>query len=289
MRILILGGDGMLGHQLLSHMSKKHAVKVTVRQNLAAYAPYGLFNSGNTQADVDVRAIDRLIEVMAGFQPQAVINAVGVIKQRSSAKDSITSIEINALFPHRLALLCQAVGARLIHLSTDCIFSGKMGPYRESDEPDADDLYGRSKLLGEVNQSHCLTLRTSMIGRELSRKKSLLEWFLAQKATVKGFKRAIFSGFTTIELSRIIEMMIDNYPEASGIYHVSADPISKFDLLGMVNAHRSDPLAILPDEDLVCDRSLDSTRFKNEFGYRPPDWETMINELFDDRQRQAHK
>lgn len=282
MRILILGGDGMLGHQLLRHMTKKHEVKVTVRQDLAAYEPYGLFNSGNTCAGIDVRSIDRLIEVIASFRPQAVVNAVGVIKQRPSAKDSITSIEINALFPHRLAMLCKASGARLIHLSTDCIFSGRKGLYRESDTPDADDLYGRSKLLGEVDDNHCLTLRTSMIGRELLRKKSLLEWFLAQKGTVNGFKRAVFSGFTTIELSRIIEMIVCSYPQASGIYHVSADPISKFDLLEKVNVHLDHPLSILPDEGLVCDRSLDATNFKNEFGYRPPDWETMINELFED-------
>lgn len=282
MRILILGGDGMLGHQLLRHMTKKHEVKVTVRQDLAAYEPYGLFHSANTCAGIDVRSIDRLIEVIAGFRPQSVINAVGVIKQRASAKDSITSIEINALFPHRLAVLCKASGARLIHLSTDCIFSGRKGLYQESDTPDADDLYGRSKLLGEVGDNHCLTLRTSMIGRELLRKKSLLEWFLAQKGTVKGFKQAVFSGFTTIELSRIIDMLICDYPEASGVYHASADPISKFDLLEMVNAHLNHPVSILPDEGLVCDRSLDSTTFRNDFRYQPPSWKAMINELFED-------
>jgi dTDP-4-dehydrorhamnose reductase len=151
--------------------------------------------------------------------------------------------------------------------------------YAETDLPDAQDLYGRSKLLGEVNAPHCLTLRTSMIGWELSRKKSLLEWFLAQEGTIKGFKRAIFSGFTTIELSRLIEMMLRKYPQAGGIHHVSADPISKFDLLSMIKARLNLPIAIAPDEEFVCDRSLDSTKFRREFDYQPPTWDAMLDEL----------
>lgn len=282
MQILILGGDGMLGHQLLKHLSDYQHVKVTVRQDLAAYEAFGLFHAGNTYAGIDVRSTDRLIEIFADFHPQIVINAIGVIKQRPGAKESIPSIEINALFPQRLALLCQAAGARMIHLSTDCVFSGKKGMYGEEDVPDAEDLYGRSKLLGEVDAPNCLTLRTSMIGRELSRKKSLLEWFLAQEGIIKGFKRAIFSGFTTIELSRIIEMMLLKYPEAYGIYHVSADPISKFDLLSMIKERLNFSIAIEPDEDFVCDRSLDSTKFLSEFGYKPPSWEAMLAELCED-------
>ena len=282
MRILILGGDGMLGHQLLKHLAKCHEVKVTVHQNLAAYEQYGLFHSGNTFAGIDVRSTDRLIEVLADFHPQTVINAVGIIKQRPSAKESIPSIEINSLFPHRLAVLCEDTGARMLHLSTDCVFCGKKGMYREEDVPDAEDLYGRSKLLGEVDNANCLTMRTSMIGRELSRKKSLLEWFLAQTGKIKGFKRAIFSGFTTIELSRIIEKIIVDYPEADGLYHVSAEPISKFGLLVLIKNRLKLPTEIEPDEDFVCDRSLDSTKFRQTFDYSPPSWEDMVNELCED-------
>ena len=170
----------------------------------------------------------------------------------------------------------------MIHLSTDCVFSGKKGNYREDDPSDALDLYGKSKYLGEVNEHHCVTLRTSMIGREIYRKKSLLEWFLAQKGSIKGFKKAIFSGFTTKELSRIIEMILTQYPDASGIYHVSSDPISKFDLLSLIKDGLKLPVEIIPDRSFVCDRSLDSSRFRQEFNYNPPTWEEMIKELCKD-------
>jgi dTDP-4-dehydrorhamnose reductase len=279
MRILILGGDGMLGHQLFKHLSKEHEVKVTLRQNLSAYEKFNLFFPENTFAGIDVRLTDQLLEVFGEFQPQAIVNAVGIIKQRLSSKEIIPSLEINSLFPHRLAVLCKAIGARIIHLSTDCVFSGKKGNYREEDPSEAVDLYGKSKYLGELNEQHCLTFRTSMIGRELSRKKSLLEWFLAQKGSIKGFKKAIFSGFTTQELSRIIEMILKQNPTASGIYHVSSDPISKYDLLFLIKDRLQLPIEIIPDESFVCDRSLDSSRFRQEFNYNPPPWEKMVEEL----------
>ena len=279
MRILILGGDGMLGHQLFKHLSKKHEVKVTLRQNLSVYEKFNLFFPENTFAGIDVRLTDQLLEVFGEFQPQAIVNAVGIIKQRLTSRESIHSLEINSLFPHRLAILCKAIGARMIHLSTDCVFSGTKGNYREEDPSDAVDLYGKSKYLGELNEQHCITLRTSMIGRELYRKKSLLEWFLAQKGSIKGFKKAIFSGFTTQELSRIIEMILKQNPTASGIYHVSSDPISKYDLLSLINKRLQLPIKIIPDESFVCDRSLDSSRFRQEFNYNPPPWEKMVEEL----------
>ena len=170
----------------------------------------------------------------------------------------------------------------MIHLSTDCVFSGASGNYREDDPSDATDLYGKSKYLGEVSEQNCLTLRTSMIGNELFRRKSLLEWFLAQKGSIRGFKKAIFSGFTTLELSRIIEMMIVRFPGASGLYHVSSEPISKYDLLNLIKTKLKLPIKILPDESFFCDRSLDSSKFRDEFDYQPPTWEEMVDELSQD-------
>ena len=279
MRILILGGDGMLGHCLFKHLAEDHKVKVTLRKELRIYDKFNLFFPENSFAGIDVRSIDQLIEVLKYFQPQAVVNGIGIIKQRSSAKEIIPSFEINSLFPHQLATICKNIGARMIHMSTDCVFSGEKGDYREDDPSDAVDLYGKSKYLGEVSEPHCLTLRTSMIGRELSRKKSLLEWFLAQKGSINGFKKAIFSGFTTQELSRIIEMLLLRYPHASGIYHVSSDPINKYDLLSMINSRLQLPIEIIPDESFECNRSLDSHKFRQEFHYNPPTWEQMIEEL----------
>jgi dTDP-4-dehydrorhamnose reductase len=279
MRILILGGDGMLGHSLFCLLKEKYDVKATLRQDMSAYKGLGVFTSKNAYTGIDVRSIDRLIEVLVSYHPDAIVNAVGVIKQRKTAKESIPSIEINSLFPHRLALLCKIVGAKLIHLSTDCVFSGLKGNYREDDIPDAEDLYGRSKLLGEVYESHCLTLRTSMIGTELSRKTSLLEWFLSKKGTIKGYKKAIFSGFTTTELSRIMENLIINYPDLHGLYHVSSTPISKYDLLSMIKNQLNLSVSIEGDESVECDRSLDSSYFRADVNYNPPSWESMVQEL----------
>ena len=279
MRILILGGDGMLGHQLFTYLKTRHEVRVTLRQDLAAYHTYGLFNSDNAYPGIDVRSLERLVEVLADFRPEVVVNCVGIVKQRPTAKESIPSIELNSLLPHRLSILCKGIGARLVHMSTDCVFSGRKGNYQEGDPSDAEDLYGKTKFLGEVHDSNCLTIRTSIIGRELSRKRSLLGWFLAQKGPVKGFRNAIFTGFTTLEMSRIIEKMLVKHPEASGVYQVSSNPINKYDLLMLFRDKLGHFIEILPDETFCCDRSLDSTRFRKEFSYTPPTWEMMIEEL----------
>jgi dTDP-4-dehydrorhamnose reductase len=278
-RILILGGDGMLGHQLLKSLAPRHQVRVTLRQDLESYSSYQLFDKDNAYFGIDVRSFERLAEVVADFRPEAIINAVGIVKQRPTAKESIPSLEINSLLPHRLSVLCKAVGARLVHLSTDCIFSGKKGNYQETDPSDAEDLYGKTKFLGETQDSHCLTLRTSIIGRELSRHKSLLEWFLAQTGTIRGFTKAIYNGFTTLEMSRIIENMLVNHPEASGVYQVSSEPINKYDLLLLFREKLDHMVEIVPDDKFYCDRSLDSTRFRAEFAYTPPTWDAMIEEL----------
>jgi dTDP-4-dehydrorhamnose reductase len=278
-RILILGGDGMLGHRLFKHLQGRHEVRATLRQDEAAYASLALFQPGEAYYGVDVRWVQALVPVLSEFRPEAVVNAVGIVKQRPSAKDAIPSLEINSLLPHRLAELCRMMGARLVHLSTDCVFSGRTGMYREDDPSDAEDLYGKSKYLGEVHEPHCLTLRTSIIGTELSRRKSLIEWFLAQSGTIRGFRRAIYSGFTTAEMSRIIEMLLTRFPEAGGLYNVASEPVNKFDLLCLLRDRLRRPVEIEPDDLFHCDRSLDGSRFRSEFGYTPPTWPAMLDEL----------
>lgn len=280
MRILIVGGDGMLGHQLFLTLKNKHEVKVTLRQNLANYHQYQLFDNQNSYAGIDVRVIEDLLQVINDFKPQAVINCVGIIKQRKSAKEAIPSLEINSLFPHRLALICKAINARMIHMSTDCIFSGKKGGYTEDDVSDAEDLYGKSKYLGEVHDPHCLTIRSSIIGLELSRNAALIEWFLAQNGAIKGFKRAIYSGLTTQEMSRLINRLLEQHPDLSGVWHVSSDPINKYDLLCMFSQMlgRTD-VQIEPEEQFVCDRSLRSEYFKQKTNYQAPAWRQMLEEL----------
>lgn len=279
MRCLILGGDGMLGHQLMATLSARSEVKCTLRQGASAYAQYGLFNGDNSWFDVDVRNQERLLEIVGEYRPDVIVNAVGIVKQRAESHDVIPSLEINSLLPHKLSVLCKAAGARLIHVSTDCVFDGKDGGYTEDSPSNATDVYGKSKFLGEVHDAHALTLRTSIIGFELSRKTGLLEWFLAQKGPVKGFKNAIFSGFTTVELSRVIDKMIHEHPQASGLYQVSSEAIDKYTLLTIVRDKFGLPTEINPDEAFHCDRSLNSSRFRREFGYTPPSWDAQIGEL----------
>ena len=183
---------------------------------------------------------------------------------------------INALLPHRLARLCEVTGARLVHMGTDCVFSGAKGMYTEADASDAKDLYGRSKYLGEVDYPHAITLRTSIIGHELNGSRSLVGWFLAQEGSVKGFKRAIFSGLPTVEIARLIRDYVIPYPDLHGLYHVSAEPINKFDLLTLVANHYGKSIDILRDETFVIDRSLDSTRFRAVTGFHPAPWDELI-------------
>lgn len=280
MKLLILGGDGMLGHQLLLSLQSRHTVKVTLRQDAKAYQAFHLFNEDNAYFGVDVRQDYHLINILSAFQPEAVINAVGIIKHRKSVSDIFSTIEINTLFPHYLAKLCSLAKTRMIHISTDCVFSGNKGNYLEDDFSDAVDLYGRSKYLGEVRDHH-LTLRTSIIGLELARKDSLIEWFLSQKEKVKGFRKAIYSGMTTLAMSRLIEYILVNQPMISGLWHVaSASPINKYDLLCKLSSKLGrHHLQIEPDDHFICDRSLNANLFFKRTEYRVPTWDEMLNEL----------
>jgi len=289
-RILILGGDGMLGHQLLKSWQGKHEARVTLRGDAARYADYGLFTPENSFYGVDGLDFSSVEKVVRLFRPEAIVNAIGIVKQRAEAHDTILSLEVNSLLPHRLSQLCKKVGARLIHMSTDCVFSGDRGMYTESDLEDARDLYGRSKLMGEVHDAQAVTLRTSIIGLELSRNKSLIEWFLAQTGQVKGFTRAIYSGFTTREMARIIEHVLLDHRNISGLWHVASAPISKYALLSELRdlMQRHD-IELLPDNNFFCERSLDATRFNTETGYQPPSWHEMLKELAADIREREHE
>jgi dTDP-4-dehydrorhamnose reductase len=205
-----------------------------------------------------------------------VINCIGLVKQLAEADDPLLALPINAMLPHRLARLCDVASARLVHVSTDCVFSGARGNYIEGDSPDAQDLYGRSKLLGEVDYPHAVTLRTSIIGHELSSANGLVGWFLAQQGRVSGYRRAVFSGLPTIELARVIRDHVLPRPALRGTYHVSASPINKFDLLKLVARTYGKEIEIVEDDAVLIDRSLDSTRFRTETGYAPDDWPALV-------------
>lgn len=276
-RILVLGASGMLGNAVLRLFAQSEGYEAFGSTRSAAAIqrlPKELHS--NIVTDVDVENLDTLTRLFATVRPDLVINCVGLVKQLAHAEEALAAIPINALLPHRLARLCEVAGARLVHMSTDCVFSGSKGMYSEVDVPDANDLYGRSKHLGEVDYPHAITLRTSIIGHELDGARSLVGWFLAQQGSVKGFQRAIFSGLPTIEIARIIRDHVIPYPELHGLYHVSAEPINKFDLLALVATAYEKTIDIKIDDQLVIDRSLDSTRFRIATGYQPKPWQELV-------------
>lgn len=220
-----------------------------------------------------------LLTAFAAAKPDVVINCIGIIKQLPNANDHLESLAINATLPHRLAKYCDATGARLVHFSTDCVFSGKQGNYREDDFPDAYDLYGRTKFLGEVSYENSITLRTSIIGHELDRSKSLVDWFLSQSGEVKGFTKAVFSGLPTIEVARVVKEYVIPKPGLSGLFHLSVDPINKCDLLKLVASTYEKSINITPDDNLVIDRSLNSDRFRTATGFKPKPWPYLIKDM----------
>lgn len=280
MKILVLGATGMLGNAVFRHFSGQPGFDThgTVRSG-AARRHFAAADAERLHAGVDALDFDSLVSVFAQVRPDVVVNAIGVIKQLASANDPLHAIPINSLLPHRLARLCGAAGARLIHVSTDCVFSGSRGGYRESDQPDAYDLYGRSKLLGEVDYPHAITLRTSIIGHELGSTHALVDWFLSQTGRVRGFTKAIFSGVPTIELARIIQHAVLPRRELHGLYHVAAAPISKYDLLGLVARAYDKRVEMDADDTLVIDRSLVAERFNAATGYRPAAWPALISAM----------
>lgn len=282
MRILVLGASGMLGNAMVRVLSEKAdwQVQGTVRSE-GARRFFAAEIAGRLLSGVDVEQPDSLLQTFNRVRPEVVINCIGLIKQLADAEDPLQAIPINALLPHRLARLCELVGARLIHPGTDCVFSGDRGNYRESDLPDARDLYGRSKLLGEVSYPHAVTLRTSIIGHELQSAHGLVGWFLAQQGQCRGYTRAIFSGLPTVELARVVRDVLIPRPELAGVYHVAAAPIAKYDLLQLVAEVYKKKIEIIPSDQLVIDRSLNADRFRAATGYVAPAWPELIQLMHD--------
>lgn len=275
MKILILGANGMFGSMVASVLNQNSAYSVeqTMRPGVPTHAGV---------ADVpthscDVLDIDALMKVLLDVRPDVVVNCTGLIKQRPEAADLLAIFPINALFPHRLSRLCAAIEARLIQFSTDCVFSGKTGNYTDDSPSDIHDNYGLSKRVGEISdQAHVLTLRTSIIGHEANSAYQLIDWFLSQQGPIKGYSRAIFSGLPTAEMARILADYVLPKADLHGLFNVSADPISKHDLLLIVREEYEKQIEILPDETVAINRSLNSSAFRDLTGYAPPSWNELV-------------
>lgn len=286
-KILVLGLTGMLGSAVYKALCENEGFEVwgSIRGN-ALHPKLKQFKSAGVLTGLDVLDHDSLLAAFNKVKPDVVINCVGLIKQLENANNPLVALPINSMLPHRLLQLCSLSGARLVHVSTDCVFNGKKGNYLESDPSDAEDLYGRSKYIGELHEvPNAITLRTSIIGHELGSSFALLDWFLSQKAGVKGYSKAIFSGVPTSELARVIIQHVVPLPNLSGLYHVASEPISKLHLLQLIASEYGVQTTITPDDALVIDRSLCGARFQQASGYTAPKWPDLIRQM---RQSRIH-
>lgn len=281
MKVLVLGITGMLGSSVFNALSRdeRYNVMGTLR-NAEALKYFDEAQHSNILTNVDVLDTEQLLDVFIKVKPNVVINCVGLIKQFSSSKDPMVTIPLNSILPHRLVKLCQLSNSRLVHISTDCVFSGLKGSYVESDLSDANDLYGKSKFIGEVVDSpNAITLRTSIIGHELNSKNSLVDWFLSQEGMAKGYSKAIFSGLPTVELATVIKDYVLPNNDVYGLYHVSAAPIDKYSLLNLIAQHYQKRITLVLDDSVIIDRSLDSSKFRSIMGYQPPSWEVLVAKM----------
>jgi dTDP-4-dehydrorhamnose reductase len=275
-RVLVIGATGMLGHKVWQRLQRGFDAWAAVR-SAASYRATGLFEGPQVIDGVRVEAFETVAAAVRRAQPQVIVNCVGIVKQLKAAGDPVPSITINALYPHLALALARDSGARMVHISTDCVFAGRKGMYSEQDMPDAADLYGRTKLLGEITGPGALTLRTSIVGRELAATTGLTEWFLGRRGgRASGYTRAIFSGLSTAALAEVIAQVIESQPSLSGIYHVASAPITKYDLLNRMNQAFQARVAIEPDDRVAIDRSLDGSLFAATTGIIVPTWDRMI-------------
>jgi dTDP-4-dehydrorhamnose reductase len=281
-KILVLGASGMLGNAVFRYFNQSNDFNVygTMRSDICKkFFPQD--SQSKILSSIDVESQDSLISLFDFVRPEIVINCIGLVKQLKESESPLAAVPINTLLPHKLANLCGLIDARFIHMSTDCVFSGAKGMYREDDFPDAGDVYGRSKFMGEVDYPHAITLRTSIIGHELNGSRSLVGWFLAQSEKVTGYKNAIFSGLPTIEIARVLKDFVIPNEELRGLYHLSVDPINKFDLLQLISIQYNKQIQIDGDMKYMIDRSLDSTKFREATGFIPKPWNQLIREMYE--------
>ena len=280
-RLLVLGSTGMLGNAIFKFFLSDKNFEVFGSTRSSSNVNFPQEEKNNLIVGVDPLVDEeKLLSVFAITRPDVVINCIGIVKQLKNSRDPLLAIPINSLLPHKLAKFCHSIDARLIHISTDCVYSGMKGMYSEQDISDAVDLYGRTKFIGEVDYSNAITLRTSIIGHEPNNEnRSLVDWFIAQDGPVAGYVNAIFSGLPCVELAKIIRDFVLPFKNMRGVYHVSADPISKFELLRMIAQVYNLQTHIYPDGSVSINRSLDSSKFCAATGYKPKKWIDLINQM----------
>jgi dTDP-4-dehydrorhamnose reductase len=285
MRILILGVSGLIGHKLLQELSSNFEVFGTLHKSKVQYGNLSLFSGNNIIENIDVAEFEILKDVLYAVNPDVILNCVGITKRKIIVNNPLNALIINSVFPHQLANWAKINHKRVIHFSTDCVFDGRIGNYNELSLTTAEDTYGRTKALGEINYDHSLTIRSSFIGQELFDRTELLDWFLAQNGKqIKGFKNTFYSGVSTIFMARVITNIISNFPDLSGLYQLAPEKsISKYELLNIAQKAFNVNIEIIPDEEHVHRPTLDASKLKNEINLIIPSWKEMMQELASDR------
>lgn len=291
MKVLILGSSGMLGHTLFYELlyNRKFNVRGTVRSLSEVDKHFPEDMLGRVIENVDATNINSVEQAVKEFRPDVLINCIGIIKQLPISKEAIPVITLNSLFPHQVAAICKDNNCRMIQISTDCVFDGAKGSYTEEDRLSAEDLYGISKFMGEVKYDHTITIRTSIIGHELSSNFSLIEWFLSQAGSVRGYTNAIYTGFPTVEIANIIADYIIPDKGLSGLYQVSSNPVSKYELLNIVSDIYGKKIEITPYDDFYDNKSLTSEKFRKRTGYQPPEWRVLIKKMYENFKNFGYK
>jgi dTDP-4-dehydrorhamnose reductase len=283
--ILVLGAAGMLGHMLVRTLSDSHRVIGTTSHAFGHPGKLAEILPRDRCVDLlDVRDSVKVERTIRDWQPDVVVNCVGLIKHKMDDDRVLDAVLINSAFPHQLARLCDELKTRLIHFSTDCVFAGTPGVKRLTDRPDATDVYGTTKRLGEVGYGTSLTLRTSFVGRQIVGAEELVEWVISQRSgQITAYRKAIYSGLTTRALSDVVRQIIDRHPNLVGLYQVASSPITKFDLISHLNDKLRLDITINPDTKFECDRTLDGSYFGRVTGIQVPSWEEMLSEFCSDQ------
>jgi len=281
MRVIILGTSGLIGHKLLQELSTDLEVFGTLHYSKKHYGDISLFSGPNIIENIDASNFELLKGVLLAINPDVILNCIGITKRKINTNNIIETLNINSVFPHKLADWAKINQKRVLHFSTDCVFDGRVGNYTEVSITTAEDIYGKSKALGEINYNHCLTIRSSFIGQELFDKTELLDWFLTQNGKqIKGFKNTLYSGVSTIFMANVVKKIIMNFPNLSGLYQLAPDkPISKYDLLLIAKETFNIDVEIIPDYENVHRPTLDASKLKRKINLTVPSWETMMREL----------
>ena len=278
MKILILGGDGMIGHKMAQVLSvQNHEIVISIREKKEL-----TLKSISSKVKVFLNDFikDSILDFLDKVNPDVIINAIGITIRRGAAENISDTIYLNSLFPHQISSWALAFKKRLIHFSTDCVFSGSEGSYLEDATPNALDYYGKTKGLGEINSKSSLTIRSSMIGPELYNKTELFEWIINNKEKeINGFSRVMYSGVTTVYMARLLADLIDNHKNLIGIYNIASKPISKFELLHLINDNFDLGLIINDNKTVISNKTLNASKIEKVIGFQPPSWDELIFEL----------